>query len=191
MPGHVGLQALLAAGESRRDACYAALRGEAQARELQRLMLRFALWMNSGYWQQQGEGIPSARDFATRHLRKLVKRFARSGQHLNAADDKQLHALRIVAKKLRYSAEFFASLFGKQKAQAFLAALSEVQEVLGQINDVAVAHRLLDGLAADPVLSSHQEAIMLAKGWIAHDLSRQFSALHKAVQRFNRQAVFW
>jgi CHAD domain-containing protein len=124
-------------------------------------------------------------------LRKLIKRFARSGQRLNAADDKQLHALRIIAKKLRYSAEFFASLYGKRKAQAFLAALSEVQEALGQINDVAVAHRLLDGLVAGPALSAQQEAIALAKGWIAHDLSRQFAALRKAMQHFDGQPAFW
>ena len=103
----------------------------------------------------------------------------------------RLHALRILAKKLRYSAEFFATLYDKQKTSAFLAALSEVQEVLGQINDVAVAHRLLDELAALPELAAHHEAVALAKGWIAHGLSRQLAALRKAVRRFSRQAEFW
>jgi inorganic triphosphatase YgiF len=191
MAGHAGLQALLATCERQRAACYAALRGEAQARELQRLMLRFAIWMNGQYWQQQAQTVQQAQDFATRRLHKLAKRFAQSGQQLNTVDAARLHALRILAKKLRYSAEFFAALYDKQKARSFLAALSEVQEVLGQINDVAVAHRLLDELAADASLAAHQEAVVLAKGWIAHDLSHQLSVLRKTIQRFNKQAAFW
>jgi len=38
--------------QAQRDACYAALRGPVQAHELQRLILRFAIWMNGAYWQQ-------------------------------------------------------------------------------------------------------------------------------------------
>ena len=191
MAGHAGLQAMLAASERQRDECYEALRGEIQARELQRLILRFAIWMNGTYWQQQGEAVQQVQDFATRRLRKLAKRFAQAGQRLNGLDAEQLHALRILGKKLRYSAEFFAGLYGKRQARSFLAALSEVQDVLGQINDVAVAHRLLDELAALPELAAHQEAIVLAKGWIAHGLSRQFTALRKTIQRFNKQPAFW
>lgn len=190
MPGHMGLQALLATCERQRAACYAALRGETQARELQRLILRFAIWMNGPYWQQ-GAAVPQAQDFATRRLHKLGKRFAQAGQHLNGLDAGRLHALRITAKKLRYSAEFFAALYDKQKARSYLAALGEVQDVFGQINDVAVAHRMLEELAAMTELSVHQEAVVLAKGWIAHDLSRQFAALRKTMQRFNRQPAFW
>jgi len=191
MAGHAGLQALLAVSERQRAACYAALRGAAQAHERQRLLLRFAIWMNSDYWQQQTETAQQAKDFATRRLRKLAKRFARSGQQLNTADAARLHALRIIAKKLRYSAEFFAALYDKQKAESYLAALSVVQEVLGQINDVAVAHRLLDGLAADAPLAGHQEAVVLTRGWIAHELSGQLIALRKSIQNFNKQPVFW
>lgn len=191
MAGHAGLQALLAASERQRAACYAELRSAEQARELQRLMLRLALWMNSGYWQPQETAAPPLRDFAARHLGKLARRFAQAGQQVGGLDDVKLHALRIVAKKLRYSAEFFAVLYDRQKTKPFLAALSEVQDVLGQINDVAVAHRLLDSLGMLPELAAHQEAVALAKGWIAHGLSRQFTALRKAIRHFERQEEFW
>ncbi|OGS98995.1 MAG: hypothetical protein A3F73_02370 [Gallionellales bacterium RIFCSPLOWO2_12_FULL_59_22] len=191
MAGHAGLQALLAASERRRVACYAELRGAEQARELQRLILRFALWMNGTYWQPREPAAPPVQDFASRRLHKLAKQFAQAGRQLDSLGDKQLHALRILAKKLRYSAEFFATLYDKQKTAAFLTSLSEVQDVLGQINDVAVAHRLLDELAALPELAAHREATALAKGWIAHGLSRQLAALIKAIRRFARQAEFW
>jgi hypothetical protein len=45
-------------------------------------------------------------------------------------------------------------------------------------------------LAVSQDLSTHQEAVVLAKGWIAHDLSRQFTALRKAIQRFGREQPF-
>lgn len=190
MAGHGGLQALLASSERERADCYTALRGETQARELQRLLLRFAIWMNGSYWQK-APLMASAGDFAKQRLRKLAKRLAESGQDIKTLDAARLHALRILAKKLRYSAEFFAGWYDKKSTKSFLAALGKVQDVLGQINDIAVAHRLLDELAASAVLSAHQEALVLAKGWIAHDLSHQFAVLHKAIRRFNKQPAFW
>jgi len=191
MAGHAGLQALQAVSERQRDECHAAMHGEAQARELQRLILRFAIWMNGTYWQQQQQLLPEAYDFANGRLQKLAKRFARAGQHLDTLDAPHLHALRIIAKKLRYSAEFFSSLFDGKKARSFMAALSEVQEVLGLINDIAVAHRLLNDLSVEPDLSAHQEAVVLVRGWIAHELSDQFIALRKAMQHFADQSSFW
>jgi len=120
MAGHAGLQALLAISERQRAACYDELRGAKQARELQRLILRFALWMNGAYWQTpQGEAVPLVQDFATRRLRKLAERFVQAGRQLDTLDNTRLHALRILAKKLRYSAEFFAAMYDRQKPDRF------------------------------------------------------------------------
>ncbi|HZW24821.1 MAG TPA: CHAD domain-containing protein [Gallionella sp.] len=189
MPGHPGLQALLAASEHRRSMCHLELHGEEEARDLQRLILRFALWMNGPYWSRPDGDAP--RDFAARLLRKLSRRFAEAAQQIDPPEAARLHALRICAKKLRYGSEFFAPLYGRRSADDYLAALGRVQEVLGLINDVAVAHRLLDGLAAGPELAAHQEAVALAKGWIAHGLSRQTGILRKALRRFEEQPAFW
>ncbi len=199
MAGHAGLQALLAASEQQRAASYTELRAESRSREFQRLLLRFAIWMNGDYWRQADwqpdpGTVLQAKDFATRRLRKLAKRFALGGQQLENAEAAQLHALRIIAKKLRYSAEFFAGLYDRHSAVSFLAALGEVQDVLGQINDIAVAHRLLDRLAADGATQREAnilEAVNLSKGWIAHDLSDLVGVLEKTMRRVNKQAVFW
>ena len=195
MVGHKGLQVLLAASERQRSKCYAALRSADKAVELQRLLLRFGIWMNGPCWKrtawQQGSNGQSAKDFATKRLQKQSKRFARSGQHLETASAARLHSLRIIAKKLRYSAEFFSSLFDKRKAESFVGALGKVQDVLGQINDIAVAHRLLDGLTMDAALTDHHEAVVLVKGWIAHDQSGQLASLRKSISAFNKQPEFW
>jgi triphosphatase len=200
MSEHEGLQALLEASERRRTACYEILRGATRTRELQRLLLRFAIWMNGEYWHQadwlKPGAVPTVQEFAGRSLRKLAKRFDRSVRQLNTFDAARLHLLRIVAKKLRYSAESFAGLYGRKNPESFLAALSQMQEVLGQVNDVAVAHRLLDELAADAALPAQQEesvleAVNLSRGWIAHDLDHQIDVLRKSIRRFNKQDAFW
>ncbi|MEO6975257.1 MAG: CHAD domain-containing protein [Gallionella sp.] len=200
MSGHAGLQALLEASDRRRTVCYGTLHGATRARELQRLLLRFAIWMNGGYWHQadwqKSRAVPAIQKFAAHSLRKLAKRFDRSGRHLDIFDAARLHLLRIAAKKLRYSAESFAGLYNRKSSESFLAALSEVQEMLGQLNDVAVAHRLLDELAGDAALVARQdesvlEAVNVSRGWIAHSLDHQLDVLRKVIRRFKKQDVFW
>ena len=189
MSDHAGLAALLAASERQRQACYQALRGRSVS--LQQLLLRFAIWMNGSYWQRAGKGAPSAHDFATRHLQKLAARYERAGQHPDAKDAARLHKMRILAKKLRYSADFFAGLYGKHKAHDFLIALGDVQELLGQSNDVTVAHGLLDEMAKQSDLAAHLESIRLAKDWNDKDLSLKIKMLDKAIRNFSKQQAFW
>ena len=191
VPEHGGLQALLEHCEAQRADCYAALRSVAQQRELQGMMLRFAIWMNSAYWQQMEEGSPRADDFATRQLQRLNKRYRQAALHLETLDATGLHDLRIITKKLRYSTEFFVSLYELKPKNAFMHALGEVQEVLGNLNDASVANRLLDEMAGNPGLSAHLQAIGYTRGWIAHQLSGQLSVLSKALRHFSGQEAFW
>jgi CHAD domain-containing protein len=57
----------------------------------------------------------------------------------------QLHRLRIQAKKLRYALEFVAALHtGEQARQKkFAKAVEDLQETLGQLNDLTVARKLV------------------------------------------------
>lgn len=191
MPQNSGLQALLVASKQQSDVCYSVLRNDTQARDLQRLLLRFAYWMYGPYWQQYKMSGLSTRDFATTYLTELARQFAQAEDQLDTFDAAKLHDMRIRAKKLRYCAEFFVSLYGKHKSQQYLSALSAVQEVLGQINDDAMANRLLSELAAAPVLSGHQNAIALGRGWVARDLSQQLEILQNAVWNVKRQPRYW
>jgi triphosphatase len=194
MAGHSGLKELLAASERQRAGCYRTLHETVQEADLQRLMLQLAIWMNGDYWAKQVWQAPaglSTGDFASRRLRKQFKNFARLGRDFDSADAGELHALRIAAKKLRYSAEFFSCLYNKGKAKPYIAALSEVQDVLGQINDIAVAHRLLDVMDEDCSGTQQHEAVVLAKGWIAHSLARRVVSLRRSMGSLKRQDVFW
>lgn len=180
-------EGLLAASVARRAMCHAALQQQAVA--MQSLMLRFALWMNGEYWTKLAMYAPKAQDFAARRLNKLAHRFALNVAQLRDNDAEQLHDLRIVAKKLRYSAEAFAAWFDERHTDDFLTALANVQQVLGLMNDATVAQRLLIGLTeAD---AAQLPAAQRVQERLAHDLRLHHDALRHALKHFDKQAIFW
>lgn len=189
--GDDGLQMLLKLSKRQRAGHYATLQSDTPRRELQRLMLRLAIWMNGTYWQQAEQGAPQTRAFARRYLQRLAKRYQQTAQQLDATDNGQLHNLRIRVKKLRYSAECYTSLYGKKDVDNYLSALAEIQEILGEINDVAVARRLLDELAKTPDLSGHPQAVMLARDRIDRNNSLNIKLLRKNSRGFIKNQAFW
>jgi triphosphatase len=66
--------------------------------------------------------------------------------------------LRIQTKKLRYAAEFFASLFPSKRAskhrKRFLSALERLQDGLGDLNDIAVHEKRIAALGGNHQLSN-------------------------------------
>lgn len=185
LPVHAGLQVLLECSEKHRDECCAAL--HMRARWLQHLLLQLAIWMSGSYWQKAANGAPYTCDFATHHLNQLYRRYMRTPLH--GLDAERLHELRIHAKKLRYSAEFFACLFDAKKARSFIAALGEVQETLGQINDIAVAHRQLEKLTVNPAVD--EGAIAFVGRSLDKKLSKKIKLLEKHAQVFDKRSAFW
>lgn len=185
MPQDRSLQKLLLLSQQQRDVCYSALRNDAQMRKVQRLLLRFGIWMHGSYWQQHELVGLNSRDFAATYLSKLAKNFAQTEAQLNLLDTRKLHDLRIACKKLRYGAEFFASLFAGHQSSKFLTGLSEIQDILGQINDDAVVNRLLGKLHVP------QDTVVLVKGWVEHDMSQQLILFQNALGKFNRLQSYW
>lgn len=183
--------ALLACCGRQREACYQALQNPQQQRGAQRLMLHFALWLNGDYWQQPGKDTPSPRDFSSRQLGRLLKRYRQAERHLGKQDADSLHELRILARKLRYSADFFAPLHDGRRKKPFIGALGEVQEVLGNIHDATVASQLLDELAAAPELTAYPEIILLIREWVANRQTEQLGKLDKAVHELAGLDEFW
>jgi len=120
-------------------------------------------------------------------LEKRSKQVSKRGKNLAGADASRLHVLRIACKKLRYSTELFTSLFGAAQTKRYLAALSQLQDILGTLNDIAIAHRLLDELES----KERHDTLALIRGWMEHDYAEQVTALDKAWKRFGGQKVFW
>ena len=176
--------ALLWAGcTSARIACHTEL--QKVATEVQSLMLRFAQWMYSDYWQRLEMDERYVRDLAAHRLNKQTHHMALQLARSDSRDAFQLHELRIMAKKLRYIAEFFAAWFDDKHTAGFLHTLSEVQQELGQINDASIAYRLLDELALD-VVAAHR-----VRDAVTVNMHEHFAALALVLKRYDKQKIFW
>jgi CHAD domain-containing protein len=91
--------------------------------------------------------IPAA-EIASRTLDHRLKKTHKRARHLKYLSAHKRHKLRIALKKLRYTAEFFVPLYGRDAAEDFLRSLSKMQDILGALNDVAVARDTLSRLAS-------------------------------------------
>jgi len=108
-------------------------------------------------------------EFAENRLRQLKKKVLKLADHAHVEDPASLHMLRIGIKRLRYALEFFSPLASAKSIRQVLTHLANLQETLGQINDLANAGELLmDCANDDPLL---REAVSLIGGW--HGLRHQ------------------
>ena len=137
--------------ERRREEAYKDLLDALASRRFMDVLLQTAAWIEAGTWTTSGKGRKSARqrparDFAASELSRRFKRIRKLAKHLRDVGDEERHELRIRIKKLRYGTEFFASLFTSGKAQkrrkTFSSLLEELQENLGDLNDLAVGGSL-------------------------------------------------
>ncbi len=181
IPEQSGTRAIATYAARQRSECYA----EMPFRGVQHLLLRFAIWMSGEYWQHAQQCEPPMLKFANRYLHQLHKRYV----HVQARESEasQLHALRIQAKKLRYSAEFFSVCYDAHKVKRYLAALGRIQELLGAIHDIYVAKRLFDEI----VLPKHEKVIASFKVRLDVELSEKLKILNKQLAIFERRQVFW
>ena len=139
---------------------YAAVHAALASDRARTLMIDLAEWISNGDWLRQPatEDVRKqpARQFAADALDRFRKKVKKGGRHIEKIDDAERHEVRIAAKKLRYSAEFFAALYGRKRQVArhkrFVAALNDLQDQLGALNDQVTARELLSrlGLKDDP-----------------------------------------
>ncbi len=83
-------------------------------------------------------------DLAGQIIFRRFKRVMKDGQALAAATpDEAVHALRIQCKKLRYTIEFFSSLYPEAGIQKVVRQLKKLQDILGVFNDLSVQQQML------------------------------------------------
>ncbi len=159
------------------------------AQDFSRLLLRVGCWMQGSYWRQSPDSeAGSLPDFARHILEKRSKQVSRIGRQLEEGDESQLHALRIACKKLRYSTEMFASLYGSGKTGRHVAALSRLQDIMGVLNDITVARRLLEEME---IKEQDRATRALILGWLEHGHARRMAELKTSWKRFSKQELFW
>ena len=115
------------------------------------LMLRLALWIEIGPWRFRDRAAHDLAPLARNQLERQWRRVLRRGDKLGKLDPQSRHSLRLDVKKLRYIAEFLASLSTKKAMAAqrdrFIVALRDLQERLGDLNDEEAAEAMTARLA--------------------------------------------
>jgi len=184
LPEHAELRDVLSVSERARKKQHAGMENSLASQDFQRMLLRFGAWMHG---DQPGDTATTLEQFATQTLERRNRQALKHGKALVGEDVAQLHALRISCKKLRYSTEMFGGLYAGAKTKDYVAALSELQDILGTLNDIAVAHRLLNELDN----AARRDTIALIRGWMEHDYAERVAEFGKAWKRFMAQKRFW
>lgn len=154
-------------------------------------------WWEGRAWRKDAndEIDQPAAKFAAKRLKKLHKRICDYGERLDDLKVAELHELRIRAKKLRYTAEFFRGVFGGLKASRdYLAALAGIQDRLGALNDSLVVRDLLAEVKRRaPELDRDviARAGALITGWNSAKVETDLKALPKAWAAFAEIRPFW
>jgi inorganic triphosphatase YgiF len=161
-PERAALHRLAAAAQRRRAACRRATRAALEHPEYARLVLQFvaAVLVLAEDGAAAGEGASDAEGagmaaFARQRLSCALRTVRRRGAAIGG-DPEAHHRLRIAFKRLRYSLEFCATFYPEKRLRRYLGAASEMQEVLGDMNDIAVAAGIaaeLRGVGRDPLLA--------------------------------------
>jgi inorganic triphosphatase YgiF len=153
--GRLGTGALRDKLIADRGSAYAAAAAALASSRSRAALLALAEYVAVGAWRDDPltadvRDQPAAR-FAATTLAVLRRKVKRRGRDLVAASDEERHDVRKDAKRLRYAAEFFGSVFteGKQRRRhrRFVTALGGLQDQLGALNDLATAETML---LADP-----------------------------------------
>jgi len=158
--------------------CRADARVQAQAAVTSQRYAAFILstgrWLDHRDWRNQPLSEKAAalfrpaRDVGREILDRRLRKAKKLAQTLGTATPDERHQFRIALKKLRYASDFMKSLYPPKAARRFLDRLSSLQDVLGDLNDVATASRLLSAIIERTVTTDArplERASGLVVGW--------------------------
>src|SRR5439155_846098 len=135
---------------------------------------------------------PLARDWSGPVLQQRHDKLSKRARHIHRVGAADRHRARVAAKKLRYAAEFFAPLFSGKRVEAYVAALSKLQSVLGRLNDFEIAGKLLDEIEPqENAAPGVAHAMGIVRGWLAASVAPQLKRLRKASRTLAKCEPFW
>jgi CHAD domain-containing protein len=125
-----------------------------------------------------------ARRLVREQARALRKRVRKLGSGADAAG---YHEVRIRAKRLRYTVDAFASLYGEAAAN-YIAAVARLQTVLGEYNDAKVREQRFTELVSRgprlPATTTFQVGRLVERDSRAYDrFQRRFERAYRRVRR--------
>ena len=189
-PGDARCAAMLRAASRKRRAAYGELKAVLAGPEFRALAAALALAVVLRPWDR-GEANEALRQdttaFAAAVLARRAKRVRRDGRGIAELPVPALHELRKDCKRLRYTAEFFASLFPGKPTTRYLKRLSGLQEELGLLNDGAA----ISGLMAQLGRAERGYAAGLVEGFSMAQSGPARARIVAEWRRFRAADPFW
>jgi inorganic triphosphatase YgiF len=162
------------------------------------LLLKLGRLIESGDWRAPADSTEAAaleepvKRFADRLLAFRHRRLRKFGKKRESLSESELHRLRILGKKMRYSADFFRSLYAEKPVRRYFAAVAELQDRLGSINDAVVTHGLMQKLGPHmPDSAEAAHAIGLVRGWQAAKIEQDLLGFAEVWTDFLKAKPFW
>lgn len=163
------------------------------------LFLHLAHWLEDGDWLHPEQPATAAAleqtlaDFSRHWLHRRVRKVRRRGDGFRRLPAETRHQLRIEIKKIRYALEFFTPLYQSHKRfRPWQQHLAILQDMLGALNDAAVAHQRLWQLInrEDTPLVAVFAAGLVA-GRQSHIAALSLKPAGKAWRSFRKCKPFW
>ncbi len=129
--------------------------------------------------------------FAQAVIARRDRQLRRRLHDLAQATPEERHRARIAAKKLRYCAEFFASLYPGRKVKRYVGALSALQDALGAINDAQAGAQMTERAAKGARTRADPRIVGMVLGWMAANDARAIASLDRVCEAFAKQKPFW
>ncbi|MBS1135115.1 MAG: hypothetical protein H6R02_2256, partial [Burkholderiaceae bacterium] len=112
-----------------------------------RLALRLQAWTMSV--SPKGRTL---RRLAPRVLTRARKRLFDQAMEFVSLSQDERHRVRILAKRLRYALDALSAALPREAAERYIDALAELQDLLGELNDDAVARLVLRAFSGAPAI---------------------------------------
>lgn len=104
--------------------------------------------------------------FAGDTVGRLRRKVEKLGRDPEALEPEERHELRKRFKRLRYAYDFFEQLLPKSTRRKLLPRVKAAQDVLGVLNDIHMAHVMLDDIHAHgPKAAAVERAVGYCLGW--------------------------
>ncbi|WP_144630742.1 CYTH and CHAD domain-containing protein [Bordetella genomosp. 13] len=128
---------------------------------------------------------PALRTLLSDRLHRWHKKVVNEGKRFTELEIEARHDLRKRAKRLRYGLSFAESLLPAARLQGYRKLLAQVQDLLGEFNDLAVAREHYENC-----VNEHPQA-WFALGWIGARLDALAKEAQDAFDQLAHAKAFW
>jgi triphosphatase len=204
----VGMRSLYHDLAERREAALERALAAVCSKRFRDLTLNAAAWLEAGDWREPRKILLRERceepiEVAARaQLTQRWKKIRKRGRRLAKLDPQARHKLRIQAKKLRYATEFYKTVFPGKRQQkrrtAFLSTLKQLQDCLGDLNDIVMHEKLTTGIgkssparSAKGLGSGRVFAAGLVTGFEEARFNPVLTAAEHAFNAFEKLRPYW